>query len=1104
MQARWMIAAVIGITVVNSLAAAEDGVAVRDGKAVAARYVGPAWEETAEGVTAEGTGRFLYAGKQLGEGDFQITAQLKLDRLDGTAASFVLDDNHVGFDGRGGHVFVEGPLFGGGATMLRAAGELLQPNAYFTFTARRTNGVTQFWIDEHEIYRKDNWDGPVEQIGFRPWRNRITLTQFAMQGRLIEPPPPPVPVGEPLFVSGKDGYHTYRIPSLTVTTRGTVLAFCEGRKSGSGDSGDIDLLVKRSTDLGTTWSGQQVIWDDAGNTCGNPCAVVDQVTGTVWLLTTWNRGDDRESEIIAQTSTDTRRVFVSHSEDDGLTWSRPREITTAVKQDDWTWYATGPGSGIQIQHGPHKGRLVIPCDHIEAGTGHYYSHIIYSDDHGQSWHLGGRTPQHQVNECEVVELSGNRLMLNMRNYDPAKKSRQVAISDDGGMTWKDQRLDAALIEPICQASLTRYRWPGEDGPGVILFSNPASDTRRVNMTVRASFDEGRTWSVNKVLHAGPSAYSSLAVLPNGEIACLYEAGENHPYESIVFARFVLPGDGVSPYDLVIYGGTSAAVTAAVQARRMGKSVVVVSPDIHLGGLSSGGLGWTDSGDKSVIGGLSREFYHRVYRHYQDPGAWRWQRREDYGNRGQGTAAIDGDARTMWIFEPHVAEKVFDAMIEDYGIPVHRDRWLDREHGVETRDGLIVSITTLSGETFRGRMFLDATYEGDLMAAAGVSYHVGRESRDTYGEQWNGVQTGVLHHRHHFGVLDTPISPYIVPDDPASGLLPRISAEHPGQYGSGDDKVQAYCFRMCLTRHPDNRVPFTPPEGYDAGQYALLARIFQAGWRETFDKFDPIPNAKTDTNNHGPFSTDNIGMNYDYPEASYERRREIIREHETYQKGLMYFIANDPSVPEDVRAAMSQWGLAADEFTDNGHWPHQIYVREARRMIGSYVMTEHELLKRRPTPEPVGMGSYGIDSHNVQRYVTPDGYVQNEGDIGVSTQGPYQIAYGSLVPKREQCQNLLVPVCVSSSHIAFGSIRMEPVFMILGQSAATAASIAIDDGVAVQDVPYEKLRAKLLEDGQVLEHPAADPSPSGAGIDPRSLPVEVIGDMRAPTNYQTIQ
>jgi hypothetical protein len=528
----------------------------------------------------------------------------------------------------------------------------------------------------------------------------------------------------------------------------------------------------------------------------------------------------------------------------------------------------------------------------------------------------------------------------------------------------------------------------------------------------------------------------------------------------------------SQYDLVIYGGTAAAVTAAAQAKRMGKTVVIVSPDKHLGGLSSGGLGFTDTGNKAVIGGLAREFYHRVWKHYAQTEAWKWEKREEYGNKGQGTPAIDGEQRTMWIFEPHVAEQVFEEMIKEHGIPVHRDEWLDRKNGVKKDGARIISITTLSGKRYAGKMFIDATYEGDLMAASGVDYHVGREAMSAYGEKWNGVQTGVLHHRHHFGVLERKISPYVIPGDPKSGVLPRISAAPPGEYGQGDKLVQAYNFRMCLTDHPDNRAPFPKPAGYDPKQYELLARIFEAGWRETFDKFDRIPNRKTDTNNHGPMSTDNIGYNYDYPEASYERRREILREHEEYQKGWLYFIANDPRVPKDVRAEMRRWGLAKDEFKDNGNWPHQIYVREARRMMGSYVMTEHELLKRRPTPDSVGMGSYGIDSHNIQRYITPEGYVQNEGDIGVSTNGPYQISYGALTPKKGQADNLLVPVCVSSSHIAFGSIRMEPVFMILGQSAATAAALAIDGGAPVQDVTFSKLRERLLKDGQILEFATA--------------------------------
>ncbi len=521
------------------------------------------------------------------------------------------------------------------------------------------------------------------------------------------------------------------------------------------------------------------------------------------------------------------------------------------------------------------------------------------------------------------------------------------------------------------------------------------------------------------------------------------------------------------YDVVVYGGTSGAVIAAVQAKAMGRSVILVSPDRHLGGLTSGGLGWTDTGDKSVIGGLARDFYHRVWKHYDSAAAWTAQQKSEYGNKGQGTPAIDGAQRTMWIFEPHAAEKVFEDLVREHGVTVVRDEWLDRAKGVKKSGARIASITTLSGKTYAGKMFIDATYEGDLMASAGVAYHVGREANRVYGEEHNGVQTGVLHHRHHFGVLKQKVSPYVVPGDPMSGVLPRVSAAAPGVFGEGDTKVQAYCFRMCLTDHAANRIPFAQPEGYDAKQYELLARIYAAGWTETFGKFDPIPNHKTDTNNHGPFSTDNIGMNYDYPEASYARRREIIKEHELYQKGWLYFVTTDPRVPREAQEKMRQWGLPKDEFKDNGGWPHQIYVREARRMIGSYVMTENELRKKKPTPESVGMGSYTIDSHNVQRYVTPDGHVQNEGDIGVSAGGPYEIAYGALVPKRGQAENLLVPVCLSSSHIAFGSIRMEPVFMILGQSAATAAVMAIDAKIPVQDVPYAKLRERLLTDGQIL-------------------------------------
>ncbi|MEO6282102.1 MAG: FAD-dependent oxidoreductase [Dyadobacter sp.] len=518
-------------------------------------------------------------------------------------------------------------------------------------------------------------------------------------------------------------------------------------------------------------------------------------------------------------------------------------------------------------------------------------------------------------------------------------------------------------------------------------------------------------------------------------------------------------------DVIVYGGTSGAVTAAVQVIKEGKSVIVVSPDKHLGGLSAGGLGFTDTGDKSVIGGLAREFYHRVFMHYDKPDAWKWQKKEEYGNKGQGTPAMDGADRTMWIFEPSVAEKVFEDFVKENNVKIYRDEWLDRGKGLVKMNGRIVSFKTLSGKTFKGKMFIDATYEGDLMASAGVKYHVGREANSVYNEEWNGVQAEVFQHGHYF---KNNISPYKVEGDPKSGLLPYVSAEKIARNGSGDNKIQAYCFRMCLSSNPDNRIPFPKPEGYDAAKYELLARVYKAGWTETFNKYDPIPNKKTDTNNHGPFSTDYIGMNYDYPDATYERRKEIIRDHELYQKGLMYFLANDPRVPADVQTEMKKWGLPKDEFKDNGGWPHQIYVREARRMIGLGVMTENETLGKTPVSQSIGMGSYSLDAHNAQRYVKADGFVQNEGDIGVHPKKPYSISYASIVPKKEECQNLFAPLCLSSSHIAFGSIRMEPVFMILGQSAASAAVQAINRKVSVQDVDYAKLKEQLLKDKQKLE------------------------------------
>lgn len=346
------------------------------------------------------------------------------------------------------------------------------------------------------------------------------------------------PIETDVFVSGEGGYHTYRIPSVIVTEKGTLLAFCEGRKNSRSDSGDIDLLLRRSFDKGKTWSPVQMVWDDGPNTCGNPCPVVDRDTGVIWLLLTWNSGKIKEPKIQAGFGKDSRRVFVTHSKNDGATWAEPREITARVKDRSWSWYATGPGAGIQIERGPYRGRLVIPCDHkvpVKKGS-RYYSHIIYSDDHGASWKIGGTSPQDQVNECEVVELEDGRLMLNMRNYDKSVRSRQVCFSDDGGLSWQDQRHDPALIEPICQASIRRYRWSKGNQPGVLLFSNPASSKAREKLTIRASLDDSRTWPYARLLNEGGSAYSCLCVLRDGSIGCLYE---KDGYRRIPFARFTL-------------------------------------------------------------------------------------------------------------------------------------------------------------------------------------------------------------------------------------------------------------------------------------------------------------------------------------------------------------------------------------------------------------------------------------------------------------------------------------------------------------------------------------------------------------------------------------
>ena len=534
----------------------------------------------------------------------------------------------------------------------------------------------------------------------------------------------------------------------------------------------------------------------------------------------------------------------------------------------------------------------------------------------------------------------------------------------------------------------------------------------------------------------------------------------------ILAAVACPAAESHKADVVVYGDASGGVTAAVQAARMGKKVILVSQYGHLGGLTSSGLGWTDIGNPAILGGLSRQFYHEAYKHYQDEGAWSQQARGDFKNEGQGTKGLNPETELASVFEPKVAEKILDGMVAEAGVQVVKGR-LDLKAGAKMDGTRISGIALEGGATVNGSVFIDASYEGDLMAAAGVSFMIGREANSEYGESGNGI-TGALHQNQ----LPKGIDPYVVKGDAASGLLPGVNPDMGGGIGQGDKKLQAYCYRMVLTDAEDNRVTITKPEGYAEKDYELLFRVIEAGQKGGFFKTSPMPNRKTDSNNTGGISTDLIGGNYgddwDWSTLGHKEREALAAKHRDWQLGLVWTLQNHERVPENVRKSHARWGLPKDEFTDNGHWPHNIYVREARRMKSDFVMTENHCNRKLPVEDPVGMGAYTLDSHNTQRFVE-NGMVRNEGDIQRSLGNkPYGISYRSIVPKKSECTNLLVPWALSSTHIAFGSIRMEPVFMALGQSAGTAAGMAIDGGIAVQDVPYAALREKLVANGQVLE------------------------------------
>lgn len=495
------------------------------------------------------------------------------------------------------------------------------------------------------------------------------------------------------------------------------------------------------------------------------------------------------------------------------------------------------------------------------------------------------------------------------------------------------------------------------------------------------------------------------------------------------------------YDICVYGGTSAGVIAAYSAKKMGKSVVLIEPTTHLGGLTSGGLGYTDIGNKYAVTGLGLDFYRQVGKHY-----------------GQFES---------WIFEPHVAENVFRNYIQKANIKViyqYRIRSANTISGT-IKDILLENVVHPADSTMlvKAKVFIDCSYEGDLMARAGVHYMIGRESNDVYHETYNGVQVQPSQTPQRGNQIPDGVDPYKIPGDPKSGLLWGISDAPAAPIGSGDKHVQAYNFRICLTDDPANRIPITMPEDYDSSRYALLPRYI-AKLTDTNDireilKFDLMPNHKTDINNGGGFSTDMIGANWDYPDAGYNTRAKIQKAHELYDKGLLYFIQHDSRIPAAMRNFLLNWGYPKDEYTDINHWSFVMYIREARRMIGEYVMTQTNCEGKTVVDDGIGMAAYGMDSHNTQRIVI-NGMVKNEGDVEKGGFPPYPISYRALVPKKEECKNLLVPVCLSASHIAYGSIRMEPVFMVLGESSGIAAALAASSDGIVQNVDVHKIQHTL--------------------------------------------
>lgn len=519
------------------------------------------------------------------------------------------------------------------------------------------------------------------------------------------------------------------------------------------------------------------------------------------------------------------------------------------------------------------------------------------------------------------------------------------------------------------------------------------------------------------------------------------------------------------YDVVVYGGTSAGVTAAIQTARMNKKVLLITTTKHVGGLTSSGLGATDINQHTVIGGISREFYQRVYAHYSNPKVWKSQTPVEYFEKTLGKYFWKGKSdvlKMQWMFEPHVAQKVYKEMLKEANVKVAYNERLDLKNGVNIKGNAIQSIKMESGKVIEAKMFIDATYEGDLMAKAGVSYTVGREANSQYDESFNGILYDKL-----FGGGAKSVDPYVKEGDSTSGLLPFIEPKVPGLNGEADHRVQAYCYRFTLSKDPKNRRPIEKPTNYNAQWFELYGRLCKLNPKIGIDQLltlTPLPNKKTDTN-HADF----IGASYTWAEANYKQRDSIAQMHKDYALGKLWFLTNDARIPEKIRTEIKQYGLPKDEFKNNDNFPYQIYIREARRMVSDYVMTEHNVTRTTIAPESVGLGTYWLDSHVVSHFVDDKGQLWRDGAFWKG-ENIYPIAYKSIVPKATECSNLLVPVCLSSTHAAYGSIRMEPVYMVLGQSAATAACLAIDSKTTVQEVSYPALEKRLLADKQILQKP----------------------------------